>query len=144
MSDVVIGRLDPISGRAHDVNVTLTGLSCRETSGGKRYAYPDFGSDFIGALHKALVGPRRRGLFRSTPVCAWCEAPLAGVAHERITVAVDVTLKQIPSIHLDLEMPGLTCSRCGRAMVMIDDRDVASDLSDALIAAFNSAGLAPG
>jgi hypothetical protein len=29
-------------------------------------------------------------------------------------------------------------------MVMIDERDVASKLSDALIAAFNAAGLAPG
>jgi hypothetical protein len=59
-------------------------------------------------------------------------------------MATDVVLKKVPPIHLDIEMPGLTCSRCGRPMVMIDDRDVVSDLSDALIAAFNSAGIAPG
>lgn len=144
MSDDGIGRLDPISGRSQDVSVTLTGLSFRQTSRGRRYAYPDFGSDFIDALHKALVGPRRRGLFRATPVCAWCEASLDGVARQRVKVATDVALAKIPPIHLDIEMPGLTCSRCGRPMVMIDDRDVASDLSDALIAAFNSAGIAPG
>lgn len=144
MSDDGIGRLDPVRGRAQDVSVTLTGLSFRQTSRGRRYPYPDFGSDFIDALHKQLVGPRRRGLLRSTPVCAWCEASLDGVARQRVTVVADVALTKIPPIHLDIEMPGLTCSRCGRPMVMIDDRDVASDLSDALIAAFNSAGIAPG
>jgi hypothetical protein len=144
MSDVVIGRLDPISSQTHDVTVTLTDLSFVQTSRGRRYAYPDFGSDFIEALHKALVGPRRRGLFRSTPVCAWCEASLDGVVRHSVTVATDVVLTKVPPIHVDLDMPGLTCSRCGRPMVMIDDRAVASDLSGALIAAFNSAGLAPG
>jgi len=41
-------------------------------------------------------------------------------------------------------MPGLTCPGCQRPLVMIDDRSVDSDLRDAFIDAFKSAGVAPG
>jgi hypothetical protein len=41
-------------------------------------------------------------------------------------------------------MPGITCPSCHRALTRIDDRAVASDLSDALIDAFTVASLVPG
>jgi hypothetical protein len=41
-------------------------------------------------------------------------------------------------------MPGITCTSCHRSVVRIDDRNVQSDLSDALIVAFDMAGIRPG
>lgn len=134
----------PVEGRAQDVRVILTGLSTRRTAAGLRYPYPDFGSEFIEALHRQLVGPRRRGLIRSSPACPACDRSLEGTPSGVVTVTADVQLRRIPPIRLELEMPGLTCPGCARRLVRIDDRHVQSDLSDALIDAFNRAGIAPG
>ena len=144
MPEDELGTVGPISGRAGAVGVTLTGVTFRETRHGRRYPYADFGSDLIGPLHDGLVPPRRRGLLRSVRVCAWCDASLEGVAPQRVTTWADVVLKRVPPIRVDVEMPGHNCPACGRTMVLIDDRSVESDLSDALIAAFNSVGIAPG
>jgi len=59
-------------------------------------------------------------------------------------VTVNVALRQAPAIRVDVEMPGMTCPGCHRSLVRIDDRAVDSDLSDALIAAFDEAGIKPG
>ena len=144
MTEDPLGRLGPITGRAGDVSVTLTDMSFRQTSSGRRFPYPDFGSDFIAALHGALVVPRRQGLVRSKLVCPDCQSSLESVAVERVVVMTEIDLTRIPPIRADLEMPGLTCPRCHRALVMIGDRAVASNLSDALIDAFTGAGVAPG
>lgn len=144
MTEDPVGRLGPIIGRASDVSVTLTDLSVRETGTGRRFAYPDFGSDFIGSLHGALVAPRRAGLVRSKLVCPTCESSLEGVAVEPVAVTTEVALTRIPPVRVDLEMPGMTCPGCQRTVVMIGDRAVASNLSDALIDAFTGAGVAPG
>ena len=50
----------------------------------------------------------------------------------------------IRPIRVDLEMPGMRCAACARALVMINDRDIASDVSFALMDAFATVGLAPG
>ena len=144
MSEDPIGRLGPIVGRAGNVSVTLTDLSYRETSKGRRFPYGEFGPDFIAALHGALAGPRRKGLVRSTLVCPGCESSLEGIAVGPVAVTTEVALTRIPPVRVDLEMPGMTCPGCRRSLVMIGDRAVASDLSDALIDAFKSAGVAPG
>jgi hypothetical protein len=144
MTNIHIGRLAPVSGRARDVSVRLTDLSFRETTTGRRYPYPDFGSDFIEALHRALVAPRRRGLIRSTLVCPPCESPLEGIAVEPVVVTTEIALIRIPPIRVDLEMLGIKCPGCDRSLVMINDRSVESDLSDALIDAFAVASMAPG
>ena len=142
-NDVPLGRLGPVRGRAHDVSITLTGLSFRQTEKGPRYPYPDFGSDFIEALHAQLTAPQRRGLFWSTMVCPWCDLPLDANTVGRVSVAIEVSLARIPPIRVELEMPGITCPGCDRALVMIDDRTIDSHLSDALIDAFAAAGFAP-
>ena len=136
-------RFGPISGQAGDVAVTLTELSFRKTPTGGRYAYPDFGSDFIQALHEALGTPRRRGLLRSTLVCPWCGRDLDVNTSDRVRVAVEVALRRIPPVRVDAEMPGIRCGSCGRSVVRIDDRNVQSDLSNALIIAFEAVGFAP-
>ena len=144
MTEDLLGRLGPISGRAGDVSVTLTDLSFRQAGSEKRYPYPDFGSEFIEALHKSLLAPRRKGLLRSTLVCPACEASLEGVAAGPVSISTEIALTRIPPVRVELEMPGLKCPGCARSLVMIGDRDVASDLSDALIDAIASASLVPG
>jgi hypothetical protein len=144
MTDVPVGRLGAVTGRAREVSVKLTDLSFRQTSTGRRYPYPDFGSDFIEALHRALVAPRRRGLVRSTLVCPWCDSSLEGIVVEPVPVTTEIALTRIPPVRVDLEMPGIKCPGCDRSLVMIDDRAVASDLSDALIDAFTAGSLVPG
>ena len=144
MSEEPIGRLGPIVGRAGDVSVTLTDLSYRETSKGRRFPYGEFGPDVIAALHEALTGPRRQGLVRSKLVCPRCESSLEGIAVGPVAVTTEVALTRIPPVRVDLEMPGMTCPGCRRSLVMIGDRAVQSDLSDALIDAFTNAGMAPG
>ena len=143
MPDEVRGQFGTVRGRAGRVTVTLEGLSYRETTKGRRYPYPDFGAEFIDALHKQPIGPGRRGLLRR-PSCASCDASLDGVPSSQVSAAVDLTFKRIPAIHLDVVMPGLVCPACGHGMVRIDDRAIASDLSDALIDAFNSVEMRPG
>jgi hypothetical protein len=152
MTENALGRLPPIRGRASDasegpaadVSVEITNLSFRETSKGKRYPYGEFGSELLDALHKQLVGPGRRGFIRSTRVCRRCDTDLTPVPEQLTAVAVDVALRSIPPIHLEIVMPGLTCPSCHLRMVRIDDRDIASDLSFALMAAFQSVGFGPG
>jgi hypothetical protein len=144
VTEANLGRLGAVSGRSRDVNVTLTGLSFRETSAGRRYPYGEFGPEFIDALHKALSAPRHRGLFRSEIVCPSCETSLEGIPGARVVVASELALSRIPPIRVDLEMPGITCPSCVSRLVRIDDRAIESDLSDAVIAAFTAAGMSPG
>ena len=146
MTDGGLGTLGPVTGRSGDgsVVVTLTGLSYRDTSRGRRYPYGEFGQEFIAALHSALPAFRRTGLLRQGRACAGCGRTLDGVPVATVAVAIDVVMKRIPPIHVDGEMPGVTCPACGRAATMISDRGVQSDLSDALIAIFNEARISPG
>lgn len=139
-----VRQLEAIRGRAGAVHVVLTGLTCRETSRGRRYPYPEFGAELIEALHRKLVAPRRCGLIRSTPACPRCATRLGGVANQQIGIATEVSLRSMPPVQLDLAIPGLFCPGCRTQLVRLDDRTVDSNLSDALIAAFTSAGIEPG
>jgi hypothetical protein len=144
MTDVPLGRLGPVTGRAGDITVTLTDLSFLEMSTGRRYPYPEFGSDFIEALHRSLTGPEHRGLIRQTLRCPSCESPLDGIVVGPVQVATELAFQRIAPVRLDLNIPGITCPGCGQALVMIDDPSVDSDVSDALIDAFAAAAFGPG
>jgi hypothetical protein len=137
-------RFEPVTGQAHDITVTLTNLSYRDTGSEKKYAYGEFGPDFIVALYDALPAPRRRGLLRSTLICPVCDAALDANAIQPVKVVAEVALRKVPPIGVDLEMPGLKCPSCDRSLVKSYDRDLQSDLSDALIDAFATVGLKPG
>lgn len=143
MGDVRIEQLGPVAGEAHGIRVMLTGMSFRPTDKGPRWPYGEFGPEFLQQLHAGLTAPRRRGLFRPTPLCPWCDHSLEGISPETVAVAVDVDLRKIPPIQVDVEMPGYVCPSCQKEPVRIDDRSVQSDLSDALISAFVQAGLRP-
>jgi hypothetical protein len=69
---------------------------------------------------------------------------LDGSPPEAVTVAVELELPAIPPLGIEVQMPGIRCPGCGPNLVRLDDRNVESDLSDALIDALSSAGLNPG
>jgi len=144
MTDATLGRLGEVSGRARDISVTLTGLSVRQTTTGRRYPYPEFGEGFIDALHKALPAPRHRGLLRTSIVCPTCETSLEGLPGAIVTATTQLSFSQIPPVRVEVAMPGITCPGCMAPLVRTDDKALESDLSDALIDAFNSAGIEPG
>jgi hypothetical protein len=137
-------QLDAIRGQAGDVHVVLRGVTCREAGKGLRYPYPEFGAELIEALHRNLVAPRHRGLLRSTLACPACSTRLDGAPIQSIGIATEVALRSIPPVQCDLAIPGLFCPGCRMQLVRVDDRKVDSNLSDALIAAFKSAGIKPG
>lgn len=144
MRDAPLGRVERVDGAAGAIRVTFTNLSFRQTSKGRRWPYGEFGPDLLYALHDRLTSPRRRGVFRSALVCPSCDAMLDGSASEAVTVAVKLQLPAIPPLGIEVQMPGIRCPGCGRSLVRLDDRNVESDLSDALIAALRSAGIEPG
>ena len=93
------------------------------------------------------LGPitgRKDEASRSAPVCPSCDASLAGIPVVTVPATAEVVLRSIRPIRVDVEMPGMTCPMCSRSVVLIGDRDIASDVSDALIDAFNGASIAPG
>jgi ribosomal protein S27AE len=139
-----LGQVPPITGAKHESSVTLTGMSFRMKKGERHFPYSEFGSEFIGALHKQLPKPTHRGLNRWTPVCPACGTSLAAAGVQQTRASVNIALRTIPAIRVDVDMPGRTCPACGHAVVLIGDRDIASDVSDALIEAFQSEAIKPG
>ena len=111
MTEPTVRPLGPLAGRSRDVAVTVTGLTSLQTSKGTHYPYPEFGSDFVDALHRELPAPRRRGILRSR-VCPICGTSLDGIPGTQVDVTVNVALSRIPPIRVDVEMPGIRCPGC--------------------------------
>jgi hypothetical protein len=143
MADALV-QLGAIRGQAGRVHVVLTGVTFREQGKSRRYPYPEFGAELIEALHGKFVAPRHRGFFRSATACPACSTRLDGLPAQALGIATEVALRSIPPIQVDLAIPGVFCPTCRMQLVLLDDRKVASDLSDALIAALKSAAIKPG
>jgi hypothetical protein len=143
MADALV-QLGAIRGQAGRVHVVLTGLVVRDTGKGLRSPYPEFGSELLAGLHEKLVAPAHRGFFRSRTTCPVCSTALDGLPAQSVGIATEVTLQSIPPVQVDLAIPGVFCPTCRMQLVLLDDRKVASDLSDALIAALKSAAIKPG
>ena len=143
MADKAPGLVDRVTGSAGAIVATLTNLSYRETDGGRRYAYPDFGADLIHLLYAELPRPSRRGLFRARIECPNCGTSLEEVPVTTVEVVAELPFTRIPPVGFEAEVPGLQCPNC-RSGLMLKDRDVESELSDALRDAFERAGIRPG
>jgi hypothetical protein len=106
--------------------------------GRRRFATADFGADLIDALYRALPPEPKRFLFGRAK-CQRC-----GVALETKILThsfvLRLTLRDLDELGLTVEMPAVICAACGFVHVT-GDRNVESDLSDAMIAAFESGGL---
>jgi uncharacterized protein with PIN domain len=90
----------------------------------------------IAALPAAMIAPLH-GLR-----CRVCEQPLDRDAVEPGEVSVRVPLSQAPPLLATVQVPVLRCAKCGVEQVVLND-DLASDLFDAVDAAFEDAGVEP-
>jgi DNA-directed RNA polymerase subunit RPC12/RpoP len=145
MADAGTTRLASIRGRAGAVTVVLTGLTVLDgPDGPRRLPYPAFPTEFLEALRGRLVSPRRRGLLRSGIACPSCGAALHDGASQPVGVATEVWLRDLEPVQVDLAVPGIVCPRCRMQVVRVDDPQLASDLGDAVNAAFRKAEVDPG
>ena len=110
--------LDELRGNEGALFVRLTTVPCLRdaTSGQRKYAWPDFGHDFLLALYDAVGGVES--------------------AYNRLSagssIAAFIRLKQGPAIGVDIHgKPGGSVRR------------FESDIADALIDAFGSKGIRP-
>ncbi len=110
--------LPELKGQEGHLIVRLTNLPCLrdDVTGDRKYIFTDFGYDFLMAFHEAIGGAKH--------------------AHSRLVagsaITGDVRLPQQPRI--GIEMHGKPHDRV---------RNFESDIADALINAYESAGLRP-
>jgi hypothetical protein len=137
-----------VVGQSRHARVELVGfpyLTCRHRHE-KVYAYPDFGAE----LHEFVYyGPgltltrQERPLFSGPERCRVCEARIPSDAveqdHEFIS---EPKLGSAPQFTLRYTLPAVVCPTCGAAQVRIS-RLRAIDPSQALVVAFDSAGIRP-
>ena len=134
----VDGWTEELVGHAGGATARFASLPYRMKDGRRRFATGDFGADLIDALYRALPPEPKRFLFGRAK-CQRC-----GVALESPTVthsfALRLKLPDLDEFGLTLEMPAVACRACG-FVHRTGDRNVESDVSDAMIAAFGSGGL---
>lgn len=134
----VDGYTGELTGRAGEVGARFERLPYKLKDGRRRFAHNDFGNELIGALYRVMPPEPKRFLFGAGK-CQRCGSQLPEQARPH---AFDLTLdiRGLEPIHLTAELPSVRCETCGTEH-RIGERDVESDLSDAMIAAFESAGL---
>ena len=110
--------LDELRGSEDNLSVRLTHVPCLHdiTSDKRKFAWPDFGYDFLLALHDAIGGAKHARACLNTDS----------------SIVVSVQLKQGAAI--GVEISGKPRNRI---------RDFESDIADALISAFGSSGIRP-
>ena len=132
-----------LQGASGLVDVTLEGMPVRTEPGGRpRYAYPDFGSDFIEVMFRGVFAVRSGPPWRRTTACRVCGAALVGTEQPtEITVKAD--LRDIPSFAARFRMPAVRCGGCG-VWQALPRHQLEVDVSQALVNAFDAAHVKPG
>ena len=72
--------------------------------------------------------------------CAACNAPIDPGLERNETFPVSLSLEGRYLFRAELTMPAATCGACGWIQVTANERALASDIADVLIAAFDSLG----
>ena len=110
--------VDELRGSEGSLSIILTNVSCLRdsASGDRKYAWPDFGHDFLFALYEDIGGGNQ--------------------AHARLglgsSIVTSVRLKQGPAIGVEIS---------GKPSGNV--RSFESDIADAIINAFASGGIRP-
>ena len=127
------------SGRAGVASVRFERLPFRLKDGQRRFCHGDFGSELIGQLHEVLPPAPTHFLLLGSARCRACGTGLTAAARPS-SLDVQLRLCGVAPTTLTIEIPLTPCGNCG-ATHRDGDRQAESDLSDALIAAFEAAGL---
>jgi hypothetical protein len=134
----VDGYTSELVGRAGDVTARFQRLPYKLKKGKLRFAHDDFGNELITALYKVMPPEPKRFLFGAGK-CQRCGQPLPEEPRSH-TYGLRIDIRGLEPINLTVELPSVECGMC-RTPHRTGGRDVESDLSEAMIAAFESAEL---
>lgn len=130
-------------GSDRDVSVALVNLPVfRGESGRLRLRDVDATVAMVDAVNDWLpraAPPASRRKPWQCPVCVPPQ-PLDPGQAERVTHELEARPREGPAFHLEVTIPSVTCSGCGRALALYDEeRDDA--LLEAIMAALDGAGI---
>ena len=134
----VDGYTAELLGRAGNAGARFERLPYKLKDGKQRFAHDDFGNELIGALYRVLPPEPKRFLFGAGK-CRRCGNQLPDQPRP-LSFDLRIDIKGLEPINMTVDLPSDRCASCGTEH-RTGGRDVESDLSDAMIAAFESAGL---
>ena len=134
----VDGYTGELTARAGEAGARFERLPYRLKDGRRLFAHNDFMYELIGALYRVMPPEPKRFLFGAGK-CRRCGSQLPEQPRPH---SFDLTLdmRGLEAVRLTVELPSVQCPACGTEH-RTGDRNVESDLSDAMIAAFESAEL---
>jgi hypothetical protein len=136
-------KLD-LSGESGPVRAHIRGMPVmvRTAADGYRYASPDFGAEFLGAVIAGVPEADRTGVpWNRVTRCAGCTLPLSAPTSEA-DFKVSIQLRGLPQFEVEIRSPSVTCDHCGTVQ-MPPSRDLDFHRTEALLQAFKAAGVEP-
>lgn len=134
----VDGYTGALYGRKGEVGARFERLPYHVKDGKPRFAHGEFGSELIDALYRVMPPEPKRLLFGAGK-CQKCGTRLPDQPRPHF-FELRLEINGLEPINLTVELPAVACPACGTEH-RTGERDVESDLSDAMIAAFKEAGL---
>lgn len=134
----VDGYTDVLTGRAGDAGARFERLPYKLKDGKPRFAKGDFGNELIGALYRVMPPEPRRFLIGAGK-CQKCGSQLPEAPRPH-SFELQIDIRDLEPIQMTIELPSVRCGTCATEH-RTGGRDLESDLSDAMIAAFESANL---
>ena len=134
----VDGYTGVLSGRKGEVGAQFERLPYQVKDGKPRFSHGEFGSELIEALYRVLPPEPKRLLF-GPGKCRKCGAELPDQPRPH-SFDLRLDMSGLEPINLSVELPAVGCPACGTEH-RTGGRDIESDLSDALIEAFEAADL---
>ncbi len=138
---MTVTQAERTEGRAGAVFVSLSDfpyLTC-PSCGSKAFVHAEFPASLLFPLDDSLPFAAK-GPHRGQSECVSCAQPLDASPSNVVSIAVRPRVDDLYEIPITIQAPGFTCRACGTTQLAGKPRAVASDLADALIAAFESIG----
>jgi hypothetical protein len=134
----VDGYTGELVGRFGDAAARFERLPFTMKEGKPRFAHDDFGSELIDALYRVLPPEPSRFLFGAGK-CQKCGNKLPEQPRPH-AFDLRIAIRGLEPINMTAELPSVRCGNCGTEH-RTGERDAESDLSFAMMQAFDSAGL---
>ncbi|MDH5356820.1 MAG: hypothetical protein OEY09_20435 [Gammaproteobacteria bacterium] len=145
--DTELMTSDSVSGEAEPLRITLKNLpllACQQ--GHHQFVRPGFGAELLMHLvhedEPELPAGEEKGFFRKKYLCENCSQSLEPKPDHRHTFSIEVQLKDIEPIDLELSMPVYKCSSCGKEQLH-SQKEVLKLTPQALAHVFEAADIPP-
>jgi len=129
-------------GVKNEVRITVRSFPCLTCDCGaeRRFLYPDFGAKYRPHLSEDLPHAER-SLF-GKPCCSGCDERLSAAEPTPEAFELRIDLEKAGPITTELVVPAVRCAACGKTQALFD-RQLDSDISEALIAAMDGQAIRP-